>query len=125
MFNDLDPSKKVTFKEAFPTIQNIKLDIEIEDWDHLDPQTFTKVRTYNELNFRNKIPCPNPRCNRGGITLQDQIEYLVSSKEKFKKLDFDCPGDEGTPKGMKKGPSCFVDFKIQIEITYKDKSLQE
>jgi hypothetical protein len=62
--------------------------------------------------------CDNPRCKRGGIYLGNYVSEMVRQRTSHQRLELPCIGDEGSPKGVRKGALCCNHFSIEIAITF-------
>ena len=119
MGNPMDRSKRVfssqtsKFGEAFPQLEDA-------------------VFRYDELDFGNKngsgvfslgiegglLRCRNPRCERGGYEIDQEVYEMLRQGISQKEVHLHCRGDEGTPKGRRRGESCLhsVEGKITLEM---------
>jgi len=64
--------------------------------------------------------CGNERCRRGGYEFDWEIHQMVREKLTEKMVRIECPGDEGSPKGLKRGRRCERYIKAKIVVRYKD-----
>lgn len=71
-----------------------------------------------------RVPCANPRCQRGGYDFQFQVEQMIRSKIEEQPIAVSCHGDEGSPAGRRPGRTCDMAIKGTIRITYKQVTLE-
>jgi hypothetical protein len=108
-------------KEAFPEIESAL----IEHYETGDgtydynlkavPSTYTVPRQVREPLMR----CSNPRCERGGYEIDREIRNMTLSKSCSSEFILDCHGDEGSPKGRKKGNPCMNRLHVRLTLKYK------
>jgi len=110
--------KKVPFDEAFPEIEDLK--IEVEEWgDGVDELNGKSI--YQKQNFPGEyIDCSNPFCYNGGFSIGKIIHKMYRNKQTELETTELCQGYEGSPKGRRKYRRCLNSFKIKVSIKYKD-----
>jgi len=108
------------FKEAFPEIKSLRVEIEQDKWLFHSKPTDHRTSVFTEHNIPPTVSCRNLRCQQGGIELQQTIYFMVQNRETQKSLDGICNGHEGTPKGRRIGNPCDNGYAVNIEITYKN-----
>lgn len=113
-------SKPSSFEEAFPTVKEIRIEVN-QTGDGVADKNYPRTLV---LNPPEKIACDNPRCNRGGFDLQNEIYFMVESLKVEKSIEKRCTGDEGKPKAKRPGKSCCNRFIIAIKITYHHRNTQ-
>jgi hypothetical protein len=69
------------------------------------------------------VPCMNPRCRRGGYEVDESVYEVVREKSTEKVFTRNCPGDEGSPKGRKRGDHCRNVLHYRLRIKYKPEGL--
>lgn len=105
-----------SFKKAFPKIKTIS--VKVKHVGAVSP--LLEEQFYTEHSLSGKISCPNPRCVQGGYDLQTILDHINDSNILSYKVDWDCPGHEGTPKGRKKGYPCENSVIIAFESTFAE-----
>jgi hypothetical protein len=65
------------------------------------------------------IRCGNPRCKGGGYEMSSDLYSLVKDGKTEATGNRSCPGDEGPPKGRKRGRACGNSIKFKITAKYK------
>jgi len=108
-------SKKVSFNEAFPEIEELKA-VVVESGEG--------VRDWNRERYYSKgtgeyINCSNYLCYNGGFSIGNILREMVRTGETHTKKSQICQGYEGSPKGRRKYRDCMNFFTITIDITYK------
>jgi hypothetical protein len=127
MGEPMDRSKRVfgrlsTFDEVFPTIEIATISsYEIGEGVHTFGIDESRRRAFGEgVPFREGlIPCSNPRCRRGGYEIDASLYDMVREKSTEKVFARNCPGDEGSPKGRKRGDRCRNVLHYRLRIKYK------
>jgi hypothetical protein len=116
IFSDFNPvfGAKVTFKEAFPNIESVTVDV-VETDEYGDERRMT----YFETDLGQFIDCSRDRCYNGGFDIGKEIRRLYSAKLTEGNGEMSCQGRDGTPKGKYKGESCDHRFTFSINIVYK------
>lgn len=116
-FNNSTPvlGKKSTFRESYPEIESI--DVYVTEYG--EDASGGNSSSYNKENMQEFIGCSNHLCNRGGLHLMEYVRDTIRKKEEHFQIDNKkCKGDLGSPKGKKRGPSCYNFFSIEISIKY-------
>ena len=108
-------SKKVAFKEAFPEIKSVIVEIE-EGYGIHKPHK----RRYTQDNIGEYIDCSNSICYNGGFSLGSILCKMVREKQNDLETFEICQGYEGSPKGQKRYRSCINSFDIKIHIEYEE-----
>ena len=123
IFLELTPS----FAKAFPTIEvatisSYEVGESVYNFDDIDE---SQRRTFGEgMPFRDGlIPCRNPRCRRGGYEVDRRLHETVREKLTEKVFAEHCPGDEGSPKGRRRGDRCRNVLHYRLRIKYKPEGL--
>jgi hypothetical protein len=120
MGNPLDRSKRIfqqfvlSFSEAFPNVESVK--IKYTTFDLLAKHS---SGVWDFAQQGGQMRCPNYRCERGGFEFDNLVGDMVREGETWKDFELDCQGDEGSPTGRRKGRSCEMSVKGQIEVKYK------
>ncbi len=119
VYRDFVPifGKKVPFAEAYPQIENIKVEVEqrgqgVREWN--------KNWVLNGINdFRQYIDCSNPLCAKGGFALGEMVRDMVRNKDESFEQSKICIGNEGSPKGKRIYRKCMNYFTVKVAIQYK------
>lgn len=110
--------KKVSFKEAFPEIDDLIIDIkEIGCLGSLRGLEVSKHYSMDNLP-REYVNCSNPLCYDGGFSIGKILRNMVQSKEIEKEGSEICHGYEGSPKGKRNYRSCVNNFHYLIKLQY-------
>jgi hypothetical protein len=110
--------RKVTFDEAFPQIEDLKVEV-IESGHGIIGQS--RKSFYRKQYFPGEyINCSNPLCYNGGFSIGSILREMVSNKQTELETTESCQGYEGSPKGRRKYKGCLNFFKIKISIKYKE-----
>jgi hypothetical protein len=129
MGEPMDRSRRVfgslkPFDEVFP-------DVEHADVEYTESGKFERTRLwatpYRQLDHRRfhsiqhggLIQCSNPLCRRGGYELDLILSEMRRAKETERKGAGPCPGDEGSPKGRRRGRRCGNTIEYTLTVKYK------
>lgn len=116
-------SKKVSFAEAFPTIEDIK--VVVKRGGHYGVSEWNKEEHYG-TNVGEYVDCTNPMCYNGGFSVGHFLRTMVQSKQTHFERDYiGCQGYEGSPKGKRRYRSCTNHFGVTIDIKYKTEGAGE
>jgi len=120
-------SKKVSFNEAYPMIEDITVKVEEYNSFSLMPDNsrglYPHKRFYNITNPPGEfVNCSNTICYNGGFALGDILREMVSKKETVREDTAGCQGYEGSPKGRRRYRSCIHRFDYKIIIKYNEKT---
>lgn len=106
-----------TFKNVYPKIESLTAEV----FQHGDVEReHQKHQTFNESNVPADIPCGNPRCRQGGFSMQRLIDFVVCSDKTEHEDTMHCEGQEGSPKGRRKGDPCMNYIKVKITLRPKE-----
>ena len=110
-------SKKVSFEEAFPEIEDLTVEVEergkgVREWD--------RKRTYGKKYLGEYIDCSNSICYNGGFSIGSILREMVKKKKTTEEGSVSCQGYEGSPKGRIRYRSCINFFNYNISIKYKN-----
>jgi hypothetical protein len=108
-------TKKVSFEEAFPEIDNFQIEVEeIGLHSHPIKEQFDLQHPSSEY-----FDCHNTRCYRGGVSIGKILRKMVRERlESFETTEI-CQGYEGSLKGKRKDQDCLTCFKIKVILKYK------
>lgn len=109
----------MTFEEAFPEIEDIRMEYREHDSaghpSHKSPSVSTKANIYLD------VGCSNRSCHEGGFLILSIIRKMYHRKEMTFQEDLvRCKGYEGS---KKVGRSCWHYLKLSIAIKYKEAAL--
>jgi hypothetical protein len=106
---------KETFKEAFPQIERLKVEVEESDFGNSP-----RLSIYSEANCGEYIDCSIPLCYNGGFRVGQIVRNMVTCGETEYEDDYiSCQGYEGSPKGRRKNRNCLHCFKVKISSKYR------
>lgn len=115
---DLVFGNKVTFNEAFPEIEDLR--VEVEQLGN-GVTELNRIQVYNKEYFPGEfIDCKNPLCYNGGFSIGYILRDMVRKGETEFETSIICQGYEGSPKGRRKYGECMNLFKIKVSIQYKE-----
>jgi hypothetical protein len=97
--------------KAFPGVKELTVKVAQDPHGMYCEKPWQRESTYSKDNIPRYARCQNPRCQQGGLDLQ-QIVLLHGNGEHR----FYCNGHEGTPKGRRKGYPCGNSFTVAISI---------
>jgi hypothetical protein len=110
-------SKKVSFAEAFPQIEDLVIEVEESGrdvWHGSSKSTYRMDHLPGEY-----INCSNSLCYNGGFSIGSILREMVRNKQTEIETGKMCQGNEGSPKGRKIYRKCLNMFKIKVSLTYK------
>lgn len=113
----------VPFDEAFPTIDEITVGYK-ENGYMLHPYQKSSG-TFTKDHIAPSLPCHNVSCKRGGFSLERVIRDMVRKKQTTLETTIGCKGDEGSPKGRRRGRDCMNHVELNISIKYKEDQTDE
>ncbi len=105
-----------SFTQAYPSIQSLHATVRHEGEV---PQTWQQVQEFTEHSIPKEIRCLNPKCQQGGFDLGAILITLEHEQKTKYDVTLNCRGHEGTPKGRKRGDSCFNSVAVELELTFK------
>lgn len=97
--------------EAFPEIDEIDIIIEQDPYGYYCQHESGRISHYKKSTMPRYEQCANPRCNQGGIDLQNFVLFHSNGE-----YDLSCKGHEGSPAGRRKGDPCDNYFKIKLNV---------
>lgn len=112
-FSFIGTTDKVS--EAFPDILSLSITVSQDPHGFYAKRPEQRTSYYSLDNLSPLVGCLNPRCQQGGLELQNIINYHDDGEYKFF-----CNGHEGTPKGRIKGGPCDNSFKVSLTVKRKD-----
>ena len=107
----LRESLETTFKEAFPTIKNIRVAVVQSDffrWNSSEP------RIYSQSNLGEYIEC-RERCQDGGFRIGELVNEMEKRREIDREITAYCQGREKRTQRR-----CKNQFSVEIHIEYLD-----
>jgi hypothetical protein len=114
-------AKPCSFEEAFPELVEALIQYR-ESGDGIrtfreDPAsgTYTNPHQVREPRMR----CSNERCKRGGYDIEREIRNMIYGKVIEREFVLHCEGDEGSPKGRRKGQKCLNLLHVRLKLKYK------
>jgi len=113
-------AEKVSFVDAFPSIEDIRVEVVrkkgVSIYDKEETLIYTKETIPGEY-----INCDDPYCYNGGISIGSIIRDMVRNRTTESEIPFiKCKGYLGSPKGKKKYGECYRNYKVKVNISYKD-----
>ena len=109
-------SKKVSFDEAFPEIEDVI--VEVEERGQV-PQHHRHFRKYTKKNLGEFIDCSNPPCYDGVFSIGSILREMVAQKQTELETLECCQGNEASEKGKRIYRSCANIFSIRVSIKYR------
>jgi len=97
--------------DAFPGIEEINITIEQDPYGYYCKHDWQRVSQFTKSTIPKHLQCVNPRCQQGGIDLQNVVLFNPNGE-----CDFPCNGHEGTPAGLRIGDPCDNHFKIKLLV---------
>ena len=126
IFRETEPffGRKVSFKEAFPEIKDIK--VVCSQKGH-GVSRYSSKRTYTLGSMPGQfVDCSNPICYNGGFSLGEILREMVWNKQTHFEVSRICRGYEGSPKGRRNYRDCLNFWDITVDIVYhKEETTEE
>ncbi len=97
--------------QAFPGIRSLELTIVQDPCGYYTRQSSARESRFTKTTLPPYFACANPRCQQGGLDLQQIVLSWPPGKHTFY-----CNGHEGTPKGRRVGVPCCNSFEITLNI---------
>jgi hypothetical protein len=136
MGEPMDRSRRVfysqrPFDEAFPGVEDA--DVEYSERGKFDgkvrgslsfsqnPEQQPKRYLHSIRQMGGVIPCSNPVCRRGGFAIDGVLLAMRQSGEIEREGSVPCGGDEGSPKGQRRGSCCGNRVRYRLTVKYKTK----
>jgi hypothetical protein len=108
-------SKKVSFEEAYPMIEDIN--IKVEHLGHYGVGEWNKVQHFKRTG--EYFDCTNSSCYGGGFSVGNLLRNMVGARGTHLEAHEFCKGYEGSPKGKRRYRSCTNSWNVTIDIKYK------
>lgn len=106
-----------TFQGRFPNIATYEIRIEQDSSGYHSRDGKPTIGLYTEKgNLPPQVACVNPRCRRGGLSLEWYLHSVKKDEPFHYEGDFFCNGDEGSPAGRKKGDACYNRFQVEMRV---------
>lgn len=96
--------------KAFPGIKDFRVTIAEDPNGYYLTSDRQRERTYRKGD-PTRHPCANPRCQQGGLDIQQLVMVLGPGT-----YNFDCEGHDGSPKGRRKGDPCDNRFSVKVDV---------
>jgi hypothetical protein len=96
---------------AFPNIQSLKLEVHQDTAGFYTKHEWQRLTTYTLDSIQRYHRCANPRCQQGGLDLQQIVSFWPEGESTIS-----CSGHEGSPQGRRKGADCMNLFKITLAV---------
>jgi len=108
--------EKVTFAEAFPELDDWKIEVEETDTgvNVRSKKTYEKPDAPGEF-----VNCTQDLCVNGGVRVGFTLHEMIRKRETEKEFSEICQGYWGSPKGRKKYRPCPSLFRVKIWLKYK------
>jgi hypothetical protein len=98
--------------KAFPDIEAIDITITQDPYGHYLQHDWQRTSRFTKNTIPSRLRCANPRCQQGGLELQNIVLFSLDGKH-----EFPCNGHEGTPAGRRIGAPCDNRFVVQLAVT--------
>jgi hypothetical protein len=96
--------------KAFPGIKELRVKVTQDLYGTYCKESWQRESAYSKASIPRYERCKNPRCQQGGLDLQQIVGFGEGEHT------FHCNGHEGTPKGRRKGNPCGNSFKVTVSI---------
>jgi len=98
-------------EKAFPDVESLELTVVQDPYGQYARHAWQRESRYTKANMPRRLTCLNPRCQQGGLELQQIILFSPSGQRSYY-----CNGHEGTPKGRRKGDPCDNRFDVTVAV---------
>lgn len=95
--------------KAFYGINSFELTVVQDRFGHYTSHAWQREVRYTKADIPRHLRCANPRCQQGGLDLQQTVNFWPSGERSFP-----CNGHEGTPKGRRQGDPCDNVFVVTL-----------
>lgn len=95
--------------KALDGIASFKLTVAQDRFGRYTHSAWQREAHYSKSNLPRYCVCANPRCQQGGLDLQQIVTYWPPGERTFP-----CNGHEGTPKGRRVGDPCDNSFVVTL-----------
>lgn len=95
--------------KAFPGIDSFELTVVQDRWGHYTREEWQRTSRYTKGDVPRYLRCANPRCQQGGLDLQQIVTFWPSGEKTFP-----CSGHEGSPAGRRRGDPCDNSFVVTL-----------
>ena len=102
-------------RDILPDVLKLTVDVFVTE-SGTGPEEHLGTFTLDSLS--ETVPCTNPRCRRGGLSLRFSLDGMMRSRQQHGEFSKLCPGDEGSPQGRVRGKTCLNSFRAAVRITY-------
>jgi hypothetical protein len=106
-----DEGSEMIFKDALPTIKNIRVEVVQGDSFNWNP---SEPRTYSQSNLGEYIEC-RERCQDGGFRVGELVHEMEKRREVDREIMAHCQGREKRTQRR-----CKNRFSVEIHIEYLD-----
>jgi hypothetical protein len=97
--------------EAFPGIDEIDVTITQDPYGYYLRNDWQRTSRFSKSTMKRHLACVNPRCQQGGLDLQQIVLFHADGK-----YEFSCNGHEGTPAGRRIGNACDNRFSVELTV---------
>jgi hypothetical protein len=103
-------------EKAFAGFESIELTVRQDKFEHYSRYPAQREQRFAKNTLPRRLACLNPRCQQGGLDLQQIVEFYSPGEHKLY-----CNGHEGTPAGKRKGDPCDNQFEITLSVVRRPK----
>ncbi len=97
--------------KAFPGIEEIDMTVSQDPYGYYSKHDWQRTSHFNKNSIGSHLGCLNPRCQQGGLNLQNIVLFHPDGEHVFY-----CKGHEGTPGGRKIGDPCDNRFTVRLAV---------
>lgn len=94
---------------AFHGIKSFELSVIQDRFGHHTREPWQRESRYTKMDIPRFLACANPRCQQGGLDLQQIVNFWPSGERTVH-----CGGHEGTPQGRRRGDPCDNSFVVTL-----------
>ncbi|WP_247572575.1 hypothetical protein [Ralstonia solanacearum] len=98
--------------QAFPGIKEMTVTVAQDPYGYYRKTDTQPINRYTKYSLPRRERCLNPRCQQGGLDLQQIVTFSGDGEHQFS-----CNGHEGTQQGRRKGDPCDNVFVVTITTT--------
>ena len=113
--------KKVPFLEAFPELEDFRIEVR-ESGDKIwggqeRSRVYTKANPPGEF-----VDCTNSVCYGGGVSIGEILRFMIDQGKTDDQISHGCRGHEGSAQGRRKYRTCMRSFDVKVALKYKSKA---
>lgn len=94
---------------ALTGFETIEITVKQDEFERYARYPSQREQHFTKDSLPRRLGCLNPRCQQGGLDLQQIVEFYASGEHRLW-----CNGHEGSPAGRRKGDPCDNRFTVSL-----------